>query len=102
MGRDRLTLGKPIVGASAHGEKYHGWCLTGGFIRITIRAMELKTYIRTHSVEACAARWGYKPRRVQSWLYGQRTPGQKAANRIVHLTGGEVTLAGIYAQAGAA
>lgn len=62
-----------------------------------MRDMELKTYIRKHGVEDCAQRWGYTPRRVQSWLYGQRVPNHKAAVRIVTLTGGEVTLAGIYA-----
>lgn len=60
--------------------------------------MELKTYIRTHTVPVCASRWGFGERRVQSWMYGQRTPDPKAAMRIVSLTGGEVTLAGIYAQ----
>lgn len=64
-----------------------------------MRDMELKTYIRTHGVPACSARWGFTPRRVQSWLYGQRIPSHKAAMRIVAMTGGEVTLAGIYAQA---
>lgn len=61
--------------------------------------MDLKTYIKNHGVEACAARWDFSVRRVQSWMYGQRIPSHKAANRIVMLTGGEVTLAGIYAQA---
>jgi len=61
--------------------------------------MELKTYIKQHGAEVCAARWGYKLRRVQSYLYGQRIPSHKAAMRIVSLTGGEVTLAGIFASA---
>ena len=59
--------------------------------------MNLKTYIKKNGVEACAASWGYKPRRVQSWLYGQRIPSPAAANKVVALTGGEVSLAGIYA-----
>lgn len=61
-----------------------------------MRDMELKTYIRKHGVDECAKRWGYTPRRVQPWLYGQRVPNHKAAVRIVALTGGEVSLAGIY------
>ena len=62
-----------------------------------MRDMNLKTYIKKHGHESLAARWGFSPRRVQSWLYGQRIPSPAAANKVVALTGGEVSLAGIYA-----
>lgn len=60
--------------------------------------MELKAYIKKHGIKRCTELFGVSKWTVKSWRSGERTPRPEAATRIVQVTGGEVSLAGIYAQ----
>lgn len=60
--------------------------------------MNLSDYIKKVGTKRAAAQFGVAPKTVQSWRYGYRYPRPDKANEIVQLTGGEVSLAGIYAQ----
>lgn len=60
--------------------------------------MKLTEYIEAHGYARCAKLFGVSKAAVKAWRYGHRSPRPETANRIVQLTGGEVTLAGIYAQ----
>ena len=64
--------------------------------------MTLADYIRKHGNKRCADLFGVSEAAVKSWRCGLRSPRPETANQIVRLTGGEVTLAGIYAQRKAA
>lgn len=59
--------------------------------------MKLIDYIKAHGVAECAARFGVSEATIKAYRYGWRQPRPEVANRIVSVTGGEVTLAGIYA-----
>lgn len=60
--------------------------------------MTLSEYIKARGHERCAALFGVSLATVKSWRWGARLPRPEKANDIVRLTGGEVNLAGIYAQ----
>ena len=63
-----------------------------------IFTMTLSEYIK-HKGDAEAARiLGIKIRTAASWRRGERMPRPEQARRIVSLTGGEVSLADIYAE----
>ncbi len=49
-----------------------------------------------------AARYGVKERTVSSWRYGERFPSRAKAQELVALSGGELTMAIIYAPTPAA
>lgn len=59
--------------------------------------MNLKTYIDQRGEAAVATALNVSMWTVRSWRLGTRTPRAKKANEIVAVTGGEVTLADIYA-----
>lgn len=60
--------------------------------------MKLPAYIKAKGVAECAALFGVSESTIKAWRWGARTPRPEAANRIVAATGGEVSLADIYAQ----
>ena len=59
--------------------------------------MKLSEYIAREGNEAAALRFGVKEGTAKAWRYGYRRPTPEAAMRIVAATGGEVSLADIYA-----
>lgn len=59
--------------------------------------MNLPDYIKAKGIKESAALFGVSPATVKAWRWGYRSPRPEAANRIVAATGGEVSLAGIYA-----
>lgn len=59
--------------------------------------MSLSDYIKAKGVAESAALFGVSEATVKAWRWGYRKPRPAAANRIVQVTGGEVSLAGIYA-----
>ena len=59
--------------------------------------MKLSDYIKAKGTAECAAMFGVSESTIKSWRWGARTPRPDAANRIVAATGGEVSLAEIYA-----
>ena len=59
--------------------------------------MRLADYIKKHGDAYCASMWGVKVRTTAGWRRGERTPRPAQARVIVATTGGEVTLAEIYA-----
>lgn len=58
--------------------------------------MDLKTFIEKHGDDECAKLFGSPVRTVASWRRKERTPRPKKAYEIVRLTGGEVSIDGIY------
>jgi DNA-binding transcriptional regulator YdaS (Cro superfamily) len=60
--------------------------------------MKLSDYIKTHGIEEAAKRLGISKAAAKSYLYGWRQPRPEVAMQIVTATGGEVSLAEIYAQ----
>lgn len=60
--------------------------------------MNLRTYIQNQGEAAVAAQFNVSLHTVRKWRTGDRKPRPEKANEIVTKTGGEVTLAGIYAQ----
>ena len=60
-------------------------------------SMNLPDYIKEHGTERCATLFGVSKATIKAWRWGYRSPRPEAANRIVAATGGEVSLAGIYA-----
>lgn len=64
--------------------------------------MTLSDYIKDKGHKRCADLFGVSESTVKAWRWGARKPRPEAANRIVQITGGEVSLAGIYAQQRAA
>lgn len=67
--------------------------------RLHLVGMTLSDYIKHVGHERAAELFGVSLATVKAWRWGARTPRPEAANRIVQVTGGEVSLAGIYAQA---
>lgn len=59
--------------------------------------MNLRTYIQTKGEAAVADQFGVSVWTVRSWRSGKKKPRPATANEIVAKTGGEVSLAGIYA-----
>jgi hypothetical protein len=63
--------------------------------------MNLSQYIEKHGNETCAERFGVSLHTIKSWRWSgksSRKPRPDKANEIVAITGGEVSLAGIYAK----
>jgi len=60
--------------------------------------MNLPAYIKAKGMAECALLFGVSESTIKAWRWGARTPRPEAANRIVAATGGEVSLAEIYAQ----
>ena len=60
--------------------------------------MDLPTFIRTIGVDNAAQLFGEKPRTVEAWMYGERTPRPETGRKIVEKTNGRVTFAGIYGE----
>jgi hypothetical protein len=61
--------------------------------------MNLKTYIDQKGEAHVAVAFNVSVWTVRSWRQGTRKPRAKKANEIVARTGGEVSLADIYAPA---
>lgn len=61
--------------------------------------MNLPDYIKANGHKRCADLFGVSVATIKAWRWGARSPRPDKANQIVMATGGEVTLAGIYAQA---
>lgn len=59
--------------------------------------MKLTDYIARVGDQAAAEKFGIKPMTAKSWRLGYRRPSPEAAVRIVAATGGEVSLADIFA-----
>jgi hypothetical protein len=59
--------------------------------------MNLAEYIKDVGHEEAAKLFGVSIFTVKSWRWGLRTPRPAKANEIVRLTGGAVSLAGIFA-----
>lgn len=60
--------------------------------------MDLRTYIQTKGEDQAATLFCVSIWTVRSWRSGNKKPRPAKANEIVAKTGGEVSLAGIYAQ----
>lgn len=60
--------------------------------------MNLPDYIKAKGIRESAVLFQVSPATVKAWRWGYRSPRPEAANRIVAATGGEVSLAGIYAR----
>lgn len=60
--------------------------------------MKLSDYIKARGIPESAKLFGITEAAAKSYRYEWRTPRPEVANRIVAATGGEVTLAEIYAQ----
>lgn len=58
--------------------------------------MDLSAFIRTIGVDKAAALFEEKPRTVMGWMYGERLPRPRTAQKIVERSKGRVSLAGIY------
>jgi DNA-binding transcriptional regulator YdaS (Cro superfamily) len=58
--------------------------------------MNLKTYIERMGDAVLAVELGVSHWTVRSWRVGTRTPRPEQANKIVAMSGGEVSLADIY------
>ena len=61
--------------------------------------MKLSEYIRKRGNRESAVLFGVSEATIKAYRYGWRTPRPEVANRIVAATGGEVTLAEIFAPA---
>lgn len=59
--------------------------------------MNLSEYIKKTGLTESASLFGVSESTIKAWRWGWRKPRPEAANRIVAVTGGEVSLAGIYA-----
>jgi transcriptional regulator with XRE-family HTH domain len=61
--------------------------------------MKLKEYMKKHGLKATelAVRMGVCTSAFEHWVSGRRTPRPEHANKLVQITGGEVTLQDIYA-----
>lgn len=59
--------------------------------------MDLSTYIREKGEAPCAALFGVSIWTIRKWRTGDRLPSPAKANDIVSRTGGDVSLADIYA-----
>ncbi len=59
--------------------------------------MKLSEYIKQRGIPESAELFGVSEAAAKSYRYGWRTPRPEVAMRIVAATGGEVTLAEIYA-----
>lgn len=66
-----------------------------------MRAMNLREYIEKTGEARVAVALNVSLWTVRSWRLGTRTPRTKHANKLVAISGGEVTLAGIYAPSNA-
>lgn len=62
-------------------------------------AMDLPSFIRSLGVKESAALFEATPRQVKGWLYGERRPRPKDAQKIIERTRGKVSLSGIYGRA---
>lgn len=58
--------------------------------------MNLTEYLKKHGTAASAQRFGVSTHTIKSWRWGNKYPRTDKANEIVAITGGEVSLAGIY------
>ena len=58
--------------------------------------MTLSDYIKEHGDQRCAELFKVKERTVASWRRGENFPRAVKAREIVAVTGGSVTMAGIY------
>lgn len=58
--------------------------------------MRLSDFIRQHGDTHCAALFSVKERTVASWRRGENFPRAAKAREIVEITGGVVSLAGIF------
>lgn len=61
-------------------------------------SMDLPSFIRSLGVEKSAMLFDATERQVKGWLYGERRPRPRDAQKIIERTRGKVTLAGIYGQ----
>ena len=61
--------------------------------------MNLSEYIKRKGTKEAAELFGVSEAAAKSYRYGWRVPRPEVANRIVSKTGGEVTLAEIFASA---
>lgn len=61
--------------------------------------MTLVEFIQKKGDAACAELFGVKLRTIGSWRRLERMPRPAQARRIVEVTGGAVSMAGIYAAA---
>lgn len=61
--------------------------------------MRLPDYIKKHGDAKCAEMWCVKVRTTAGWRRGENLPRTTQARIIVATTGGEVSLAEIYAEA---
>ncbi len=61
--------------------------------------MKLSDYIKAKGTAECAELFGVSESTIKSWRWGARMPRPEKANEIVSATGGEVSLAEIYAPA---
>jgi len=61
--------------------------------------MNLSDYIKRKGTKEAAQLFGVSEAAAKSYRYGWRVPRPDVANRIVLATGGEVTLAEIFASA---
>lgn len=58
--------------------------------------MTLSEYIKEHGDQKCADLFKVKERTVASWRRGENFPRAIKAREIVAITGGSVSMAGIY------
>ena len=67
-----------------------------------MRAMNLREYIEQESEARVAVALNVSLWTVRSWRLGTRNPKPEHARKLVAYSGGELSLAGIYAQQDAA
>lgn len=67
-----------------------------------MRAMNIREYIEKNGEPRIAAALNVSMWTVRSWRLGTRSPRPEHANKLVLMSGGELTLAGIYARLEAA
>lgn len=72
--------------------------MTSGSVSLQNVGMTLAEYIKKNGHAEAARLFGVSLSTIKSWRWGQRTPRPDKANEIVSVTGGEVSLSGIYAQ----
>ena len=58
--------------------------------------MNLTEYLKKHGTATSAKRFGVSIHTIKSWRWGGKLPRPDKANEIVAITGGEVSMAGIY------